>query len=213
MHWQVVFTDEARQEFNQLPAREQSAMIHALDKLAAEGPAYPHSSAVRSADRLREPRLRAGRSAWRALYRRVGEVFVVAAIGPEAQADKRGFGRAVSAAQTRLDLIEEEPDMKHSELTSADEVKAEALRNPAVRAEWDRTAVAREVASRVVRYRVEHGLSQAELGAKLGVSQPYVARLESGDQTPTLATLARLAQRLGLEFHIDVTPTNVRITA
>jgi ribosome-binding protein aMBF1 (putative translation factor) len=103
--------------------------------------------------------------------------------------------------------------MKLSDLASADEVKAEALRDPAVRAEWDRTAVAREVASRVVRYRVEHRLSQAELGAKLGVSQPYVARLESGDQAPTLASLARLAQRLGLEFHIDVTPTNVRMSA
>ena len=67
MHWQVVFTDEARKEFDQLPAREQSAMIHALDKLAAEGPAlpYPHSSAVQGADGLRELRLRAGRSAWR----------------------------------------------------------------------------------------------------------------------------------------------------
>ena len=65
----------------------------------------------------------------------------------------------------------------------------------------------------MVRYRVEHGLSQAELGAKLGVSQPYVARLESGDRSPTLATLARLAQRLGLEFHIDVTPTSVRMSA
>ncbi len=110
MHWQVVFTDEARQEFNQLPAREQTAMIHALDKLAAEGPVlpYPHSSAVQGVDRLRELRLRAGRSAWRALYRRVGEVFVVAAIGPEAQADKRGFRRAVAAAQARLDLIEED---------------------------------------------------------------------------------------------------------
>jgi ribosome-binding protein aMBF1 (putative translation factor) len=103
--------------------------------------------------------------------------------------------------------------MKLSDLTSADEVKAEALKDPAVRAEWDRTAVAREVASRVVRYRVEHGLSQAQLGAKLGVSQPYIARLESGDQSPTLATLARLAQRLGLEFHIDVTPTYVRMSA
>ena len=103
--------------------------------------------------------------------------------------------------------------MKLSELTSADEVKAEALRNPAVQAEWDRTALAREIASRVVRYRVEHGLSQADLGAKLGVSQPYVARLESGDQSPTLSTLARLARRLGLEFHIDVTPTNVRMSA
>jgi ribosome-binding protein aMBF1 (putative translation factor) len=103
--------------------------------------------------------------------------------------------------------------MRLSELTSADEAKAEALKNPAVRGEWDRTAMAREVASRVVRYRVEHGLSQAELGAKLGVSQPYVARLESGDQLPTLAMLSRLAQRLGLEFHIDVTPTTVRLSA
>ncbi len=37
-----------------------------------------------------------------------GEVFVIAAIGPEAQADKRGFGRAVATAQARLELIEED---------------------------------------------------------------------------------------------------------
>lgn len=103
--------------------------------------------------------------------------------------------------------------MKLSELSSADDVKLEALKNPAVRAEWDRTAVAREVARRVVRYRVEHGLSQTDLSAKLGVSQPYIAKLESGDRAPSLSTLARLAQRLGLEFHIDVTPTTVRLSA
>ncbi|MDQ2708892.1 MAG: helix-turn-helix transcriptional regulator [Actinomycetota bacterium] len=103
--------------------------------------------------------------------------------------------------------------MKLSDLPTAEQVKAESLTNPAVRAEWDRTAVAREVAIRVVRYRVEHELSQADLGAKLGVSQPYVARLEGGDHSPSLTTLARLAQRLGLEFHIDVTSTNVRLSA
>jgi len=36
-----------------------------------------------------------------------GDVFVIAAIGPEAQADKRGFGRTVAAAQARLDVLEE----------------------------------------------------------------------------------------------------------
>jgi predicted transcriptional regulator len=91
--------------------------------------------------------------------------------------------------------------------------KAAAMKNPAVPAEWDRTALAREVASRVVRYRVDHSLSQAELATKLGVSQPYVAKIESGDQSPTLATPARLAQRLDHEFHIDVTPTKVRLSA
>jgi len=103
--------------------------------------------------------------------------------------------------------------MKLSDLTSAEQVKAEALKNPAVRAEWDRTAVAGEVAHRVLRYRVEHGLSQTEMGSRLGVSQPYVAKLERGDQAPSLATLVRLARRLGLEFHIDVTPTTVRLSA
>ncbi len=103
--------------------------------------------------------------------------------------------------------------MKLSDLSSAEQVEAEALTNPAVRAEWDRTTVAREVAHRVVHYRVEHDLSQTELGSMLGVSQPYVAKLERGDQAPSLATLARLAQRLGLELHIDVTPTTVRLSA
>jgi hypothetical protein len=31
----------------------------------------------------------AGRSEWRALYRRVGNVFVIAAVGPEAQVSPR----------------------------------------------------------------------------------------------------------------------------
>jgi hypothetical protein len=69
---------------------------------------YPHSSAVRDADRLSELRPRAGRSAWRALYRQVGEVFVVAAVGPEAQSDPRGFKRSVRWAIQRLESLEED---------------------------------------------------------------------------------------------------------
>jgi hypothetical protein len=52
---------------------------------------YPHTSAVRGAPALRELRPRAGRSAYRALYRQIGEVFVVAAVGPEAQSDPRAL--------------------------------------------------------------------------------------------------------------------------
>lgn len=63
---------------------------------------------MRNADRLRELRPRAGRSAWRALYRQVGEVLVVAAVGPEAQSDPRGFERAVRRALQRLAELEED---------------------------------------------------------------------------------------------------------
>ncbi len=103
--------------------------------------------------------------------------------------------------------------MKLSELNSANQVLAKQLKDPAFREEWERTALARAVATRVVAYRAEHGLSQAALARKLGVSQPLVARLELAEHEPTFSTLARLARRLGLEFHIDITPTALELTA
>jgi hypothetical protein len=57
---------------------------------------------------LRELRPRAGRSPWRVLYRRVGQVFVLAAIGPEAESDHRGFDQAARHAGSRLDELEED---------------------------------------------------------------------------------------------------------
>jgi hypothetical protein len=53
----------------------------------------------------RELRPRGGRSAWRALYRRVGDVFVVATVGPEAQANPQGFGRMIKLATQRLEEL------------------------------------------------------------------------------------------------------------
>lgn len=106
--WVVAYLPEAERERAALPKSERAALINADAKLGAYGPrlGYPHTSAARP-ERLRELRPRAGRSAWRALYRQVGEVFVVAAVGPEAQADPRGFDRAVRRALDRLAKLEE----------------------------------------------------------------------------------------------------------
>lgn len=92
-----------------LPAVEKAAVINADRKLQAFGPQlpYPHSSAVKGADRLRELRPRGGRSPWRGLYRQIGDVFVVAAIAREAQVDGRKFEAACRAAERRLSQIEE----------------------------------------------------------------------------------------------------------
>ncbi len=61
----------------------------------------------------------------------------------------------------------------------------------------------------VIQYRVAHGLTQTALARKLGVSQPAVARLETGDHAPTVATLARLAQKLRISLRLDVGPESV----
>lgn len=43
---------------------------------------------------------------WRGFYRRLGRVFVIAAIGPEAEHDTRGFERTIQNATTRLEDLE-----------------------------------------------------------------------------------------------------------
>lgn len=99
---------EARTELLAMEPHERAAMQRALRKLEAIGErlGFPDTSAVRTAEStLRELRPRAGRSPWRAFYRRVGSTLVVAAIGPEATADHTGFRRAVRQAERRLEVI------------------------------------------------------------------------------------------------------------
>lgn len=95
--------EEAAQERSTMPARERVALDHATVKLEIFGPhlPHPHQSDVRGGSGLRELRLRAGRSTWRALYRRVGDIFVILAVGREAQARPREFERMVMVATQR----------------------------------------------------------------------------------------------------------------
>jgi transcriptional regulator with XRE-family HTH domain len=100
--------------------------------------------------------------------------------------------------------------VKLSDLRTNDELLAEETADPAFRAEWERTAVARAVALRLVGYRAERDLSPRDLAKLLEMDQPQVARLERGDVNPTLETLMRLAGALDIEFTIDVRPVNRR---
>lgn len=106
--------------------------------------------------------------------------------------------------------------MKITDLKTAEEVLAEDLRDPEFHQEWVRTAPARAVAVQVTAYRAEHNLTQSELARRLGMKQSAIARLETGDHTPTLETLERLSRGLEVEFHIDITPkspTTVHLVA
>lgn len=98
--------------------------------------------------------------------------------------------------------------MKLSDLATHEEVLAEHLDvDPEYRREWERTALARAVAVKVMAYRAEHDLSQTALAKKLKMSQPAVARLESGEHNPTFPMLLRISDALGVELAIDITPS------
>ena len=94
--------------------------------------------------------------------------------------------------------------MKMSELRSACEIRQEDMRDLDYRREYDRTRLANEVAIKVIQYRVTRGLSQTALARMLGWRQPNVARLEAGEHEPSVGTLARLADILGLDFSIEI---------
>jgi transcriptional regulator with XRE-family HTH domain len=49
-------------------------------------------------------------------------------------------------------------------------------------------------------------ITQKELSEKLGVRQPYIAQLESGEANPTLGTAGKMLAALGLKMVISVEP-------
>ena len=99
--------------------------------------------------------------------------------------------------------------VKPSELPSADEIHDQDVRDLDYRREYERTRIANDVAIKVIQYRAAHGLSQSALARMLGMRQPNVARLESGDHEPSLSTLARLSEALDLDLSIDIKPGHV----
>lgn len=96
--------------------------------------------------------------------------------------------------------------MKPEKLKSRKQVLKDHLKDPAFRERWERTALGRAVALRLVAYRAEHGISQTALARELGMKQPAVARLEAGEKNPSWETLGRISKALGVEFVIDILP-------
>lgn len=86
----------------------------------------------------------------------------------------------------------------------------EQLATPSFKTDWQRLAPAREFAATLLRYRAEHKLSQRALAERLGVSQPRIVKLESGEHNPGIDTIINAVRRLGVEFVLDVAPADRR---
>ena len=103
--------------------------------------------------------------------------------------------------------------MKLSDLKTAARVNAERRQDPEFRAEWDRTAFAHDVALRILRYRADNNLTQTALARRVGMTQSVIARLESGDQPPSIQTLAKLSAGTGMNFDIKFSGGSVEFVA
>ena len=103
--------------------------------------------------------------------------------------------------------------MKLTELPALGDVIDRQREDPEFREVWDRSAFAREVAIRIIRYRTERKLTQTKLAQEVGMKQSVIARLERGERPPSLSTLARITAGTGIEFHLDVRNGAIALTA
>jgi transcriptional regulator with XRE-family HTH domain len=84
------------------------------------------------------------------------------------------------------------------------QLRAVALGNPAVKAEFERVADEYALLDEFLKARAAQGLTQAQVAEKIGTTQSAVARMESGKgkHSPSLATLTKYAD--ALECRLEV---------
>ena len=78
------------------------------------------------------------------------------------------------------------------------QLKAKMLADPVTRAAYDALADEFAIASELIAARTRAGLTQSEVAERMGTTQSVVARLESGRSMPSMRTVQRYAQALGV---------------
>ena len=91
-------------------------------------------------------------------------------------------------------------------MLTLDEYLAEAMKNPAFKAEWDALEPEFQIIRAIIEGREARNFSEEQLSAVTGISSAEIARLEEGTANPTLTDLKRLAAGLGMTLRLDFQP-------
>lgn len=82
----------------------------------------------------------------------------------------------------------------------------EQLRDPEFKAEWDALEPERQIMRAIVEGRDEQALTQKQLSEMTGITQADISRFENGTGNPSLRTLKRLAEGLGMSLKLEFVP-------
>ena len=91
-------------------------------------------------------------------------------------------------------------------MTNYDKYFEEQLKDPEFQKEWELLKPELEIMKAMLKARQETGLTQKELSEKTGITQADISRLENGNANPSLKTLQRLAEGLGMTLKIEFVP-------
>jgi predicted transcriptional regulator len=88
-------------------------------------------------------------------------------------------------------------------MTALRTLKKKWMKNPAFKMAYDELETEDATIRACIEARDEAGLTQADVAERMGTTQPVVARLESGRQAPSLATLKRYAKAVGKSLRLQ----------
>jgi len=100
--------------------------------------------------------------------------------------------------------------MSREKTIPANDLSSEWRKDPDYVAKCDPVEEEFAIASAMIAPRSHAGLTQAELGKRMGTTQSVIARLEAGKPKPSTSTLEKLAKATGTKLRISFEPENVQ---
>jgi ribosome-binding protein aMBF1 (putative translation factor) len=93
------------------------------------------------------------------------------------------------------------------EMSSYNEYKEKALKNPKVKEEYDALQPEYDIIQAMINARINQNMTQEELSEKTGITQADISRIENGTRNPSLSMVKRLAKGLGMQLKLEFVPT------
>lgn len=88
-------------------------------------------------------------------------------------------------------------------MTDLDALKKDLLQREDVRCEYDSLSQEFSLTELLIIARSQAALTQAQVAAKMNTSQSYIAKLESGQVSPSMKALERFAAATGARLRIS----------
>lgn len=92
-----------------------------------------------------------------------------------------------------------------SKFPTFEEIRDKGLKDPKVKAEYDKLGPRYEIIEQLIRVRLKKGITQKQLAERMGTKQSALARFEAGNTNPTLKFIQKLARALGTSFTLTIT--------
>jgi ribosome-binding protein aMBF1 (putative translation factor) len=90
------------------------------------------------------------------------------------------------------------------------EYKERKLQDPEFKKEYDALESEFDIIQAMIDARKQSGLTQKELAERTGINQADISKLENGTANPSIRTLRRLADGMGMKMKLVFEPLSTR---